>query len=60
MAIVDVNDLSEEEVQVFAFEAQRLGGAVAAKGRGRGEGSSGSTGSNYTRQRQFMKDAKTN
>ena len=58
MANVDINALSEEEVQTFAAEAQRLGEAIAAKGRGRGKGASSS--SNYARQRQFIKGGKTN
>eukprot|EP00959_Pyramimonas_sp_CCMP1952_P007319 153351-Pyramimonas_sp.AAC.1 len=58
MLIVDLDDLGDEEVETFASEAQKLGGAIAAKGRGRGKGASSS--SNYTRQRQFMKDGKTN
>ena len=34
-------DLGDEEVQAFAAEAQKLGGAMAAKGRGRGKGRDG-------------------
>ena len=55
-AVVDVADLSEEEMQTFAAEAQRVVGAVAAKGRGRGKG--GPSSSNYSRQRQFIKYGK--
>ena len=58
MTFVDVSDMSGEEIQTCAAEAQKVVGAIAAKGRVQGK--AGSSGSNDTKQRQFIKCGKTN
>eukprot|EP00959_Pyramimonas_sp_CCMP1952_P414328 8681015-Pyramimonas_sp.AAC.1 len=50
-AVVDVADLSDEDEQTFATEAQKVVGAIAAKGRGRGKGGSGPTAAATVHQR---------